>query len=300
MSSIRERPPVAFVRHSERNEQRMPRTATLASGTGRNSGRQSGKERILNAAMLLFARMPYCDTSLRDIAAAAEVDVAYVHRSFGSKAEIFRHALAALDPLDDIMVATDGRSMISRLCDLAFLRDPRIQEDVRPLHLLIQSSLCSEARDIIAQFIDTSLALPLSKAFGFENPGRAHFALSLLSGFVTHRAVMGPANFPGIPEADQRRMLETALTNAMCDTDGRSGPVDKSADIVLHSPSGVSFEVKIACIRALDKDFLPQAAPAVAQTAGSGRIRPRSRCFLAQGRRFSAQRTDLSSRFRSV
>lgn len=63
--------------------------------------------------MLLFARMPYCDTSLRDIAAAAEVDVAYVHRSFGSKAEIFRHALAALDPLDDIMVATDGRSMIS-------------------------------------------------------------------------------------------------------------------------------------------------------------------------------------------
>ncbi|WP_156894452.1 hypothetical protein [Rhodobacter xanthinilyticus] len=68
----------------------------------------------------------------------------------------------------------------------------------------------------------------------------------------------------------------------------------------LHSPSGVSFEVKIACIRALDKDFLPQAAPAVAQTAGSGRIRPRSRCFLAQGRRFSAQRTDLSSRFRSV
>ena len=210
----------------------MPRTATLASGTGRNSGRESGKERILNAAMLLFARMPYCDTSLRDIAAAAEVDVAYVHRSFGSKAEIFRHALAALDPLDDIMVATDGRSMISRLCDLAFLRDPRIQEDVRPLHLLIQSSLCSEARDIIAQFIDTSLALPLSKAFGFENPGRAHFALSLLSGFVTHRAVMGPANFPGIPEADQRRMLETALTNAMCDTDGRSGPVDKSADIV--------------------------------------------------------------------
>ncbi|MFU1478582.1 hypothetical protein ACM25N_13110 [Roseovarius sp. C7] len=70
--------------------------------------------------------------------------------------------------------------------------------------------------------------------------------------------------------------------------------------IDLHSPSGVSFEVKIACIRALDKDFLPQAAPAVAQTAGSGRIRPRSRCFLAQGRRFSAQRTDLSSRFRSV
>ncbi|WP_209047039.1 hypothetical protein, partial [Rhizorhabdus histidinilytica] len=54
---------------------------------------------------------------------------------------------------------------------------------------------------------------------------------------------------------------------------GTIGPI-RNPDVSLHSPSGVSFEVKIACIRALDKDFLPQAAPAVAQTAGSGRIRP--------------------------
>ncbi len=81
---------------------------------------------------------------------------------------------------------------------------------------------------------------------------------------------------------------------------GHHAAVSSWTGLYLHSPSGVAFEVKIACIRALDKDFLPQAAPAVAQTAGSGRIRPRSRCFLAQGRRFSAQRTDLSSRFRSV
>ena len=80
----------------------------------------------------------------------------------------------------------------------------------------------------------------------------------------------------------------------------RKAGISQATYFNLHSPSGVAFEVKIACIRALDKDFLPQAAPAVAQTAGSGRIRPRSRCFLAQGRRFSAQRTDLSSRFRSV
>ena len=89
---------------------------------------------------------------------------------------------------------------------------------------------------------------------------------------------------------DENAKLKRLLADTMLD----------NAGLNLHSPSGVAFEVKIACIRALDKDFLPQAAPAVAQTAGSGRIRPRSRCFLAQGRRFSAQRTDLSSRFRSV
>ena len=106
--------------------------------------------------------MPYSDTSLRDIAAAAGVDVAYVHRAFGSKAEIFRQALLALAPLDDIAAGDpDGATMINRICDLAFLRDPRKVEDVRPLHLLTQSSLCSEARAIIAQFFGTSLALPL-------------------------------------------------------------------------------------------------------------------------------------------
>ena len=194
----------------------MPRTLNSANSTDRMPGQATGKERILASAMLLFARMPYSDTSLRDIAAAAGVDVAYVHRAFGSKAEIFRQALLALAPLDDIAAGDpDGATMINRICDLAFLRDPRKVEDVRPLHLLTQSSLCSEARAIIAQFFGTSLALPLSRAFGHADPGRAHFALSLLSGFVTHRAIFGPADLLAIPEADQRQMLQTALMNAM-------------------------------------------------------------------------------------
>lgn len=200
----------------------MPRTLIPASTTGRAPGHTTGKERILTSAMLLFARTPYSDTSLRDIATAAGVDVAYVHRAFGSKAEIFRQALLTLGPLDDIAAGEpDGATMISRICDLAFLRNPNRVEDVRPLHLLIQSSLCGEARAIITQFIDSSLALPLSRAFGHADAGKAHFALSLLSGFVTHRAVLGPADLLAIPEAVQQRMLQTALMNAMLD---RSDP----------------------------------------------------------------------------
>lgn len=45
------------------------------------------KERILKAAIRRFARHSYEDTGLRDIANDADVDVAYVHRSFGSKDE---------------------------------------------------------------------------------------------------------------------------------------------------------------------------------------------------------------------
>ena len=119
-------------------------------------------------------------------------------------------------------------------------------------------------------------------------------ARALKSGDATIR-LSGAASYGrpvGIVTIEGRDLGETMIAAGLA--------VPVTGYLNLHSPSGVSFEVKIACIRALDKDFLPQAAPAVAQTAGSGRIRPRSRCFLAQGRRFSAQRTDLSSRFRSV
>ena len=50
--------------------------------------------------------------------------------------------------------------------------------------------------------------------------GRAHFALSLLSGFVTHRAVLCPQDLVSIPEEDQYHMLEMALLNAMMPPDG--------------------------------------------------------------------------------
>lgn len=62
--------------------------------------RASAKARILRAAMLLFARQPFSETSLREIATEAQVDVAYVHRAFGSKIEIFQQALHELHVVD--------------------------------------------------------------------------------------------------------------------------------------------------------------------------------------------------------
>lgn len=43
------------------------------------------RDRILNAAILRFARSSYESVGLRDIAADAGVDVAYVHRLFWFK-----------------------------------------------------------------------------------------------------------------------------------------------------------------------------------------------------------------------
>lgn len=106
--------------------------------------KSSAKARILQASILLFARMPFSETSLRDIAAEAKVDVAYVHRAFGSKSEIFRQALEATAALDEVFTP-DGNpaGLIDRITERAFLRDPQCIRDVEPLHLVLQSSSCS-------------------------------------------------------------------------------------------------------------------------------------------------------------
>ena len=53
------------------------------------------RERILEAAIEHFSRRSYEETGLREIASAAQVDVAYVHRCFGSKKRLFADAVSA-------------------------------------------------------------------------------------------------------------------------------------------------------------------------------------------------------------
>ena len=54
------------------------------------------RERILKAALLRFSTHSYEETGLRDIASDVGVDMAYVHRSFGSKEKLFREAVKAM------------------------------------------------------------------------------------------------------------------------------------------------------------------------------------------------------------
>lgn len=178
--------------------------------------RAPAKERIRLASTLLFARTPFSETSLRDIATAAQVDVAYVHRSFGSKAEIFRQTLHSLTKASDIFQPpTDPETLIDRFCDSMLLRDPQRVEDVEPFHLVMQSCACSEARIILAEFIETNLARPLADAFGHKDVGKAVFALSLMGGFTTARLVIGHRCLQDMTDADLKPMLVKILRAAL-------------------------------------------------------------------------------------
>jgi AcrR family transcriptional regulator len=184
----------------------------------RSPGKTPAKTRILRAAMLLFARQPFSETSLRDIAAEAQVDVAYVHRAFGSKIGVFQQALHGLhmvDPQGDQGIPPDPDHLIERISGLALLRNPHRVEEVEPLHLIIRSCACSEARGILAEFMETHFARPLAAAFGQEDTGKAMFAISLISGFVTMRVALGHPTLLAMPEAELKEMLAKVLHGVM-------------------------------------------------------------------------------------
>ncbi|MFD2029187.1 TetR/AcrR family transcriptional regulator [Ancylobacter dichloromethanicus] len=69
----------------------MPTASTRSNhGTqNRRPGEGTTRQTILTAAAKRFASASYDEVSLRDISADVDVDVAYVHRSFGSKENLF-------------------------------------------------------------------------------------------------------------------------------------------------------------------------------------------------------------------
>jgi AcrR family transcriptional regulator len=70
---------------------------------GRPRGASDTRERILAGARELFARNGFDKTSIRAVAAAADVDSALVHHYFGTKEQLFAAAInVPIDPMEVI------------------------------------------------------------------------------------------------------------------------------------------------------------------------------------------------------
>ncbi len=63
------------------------------SADGRPTGREAVRQAVLEAAVRLFADLGPSSVSLRDIAAAANVNLGLLHRHFGSKSDLVSAAL---------------------------------------------------------------------------------------------------------------------------------------------------------------------------------------------------------------
>jgi AcrR family transcriptional regulator len=144
------------------------------------------RERILDAAVSWFSRHSYEATGLRDIAALAEVDVAYVHRCFGSKKQLFAAAVRAQIKPEKLLQAPPGNDIAASLTALVFAHDgTRGRGEIGPFDIMNQSLSSVEARDVLREFISEEI-IPL-----FASRIKVNFPTRVASLIVAYLAGLG-------------------------------------------------------------------------------------------------------------
>lgn len=138
----------------------------------RSDGAQS-RERLLAAAMHLFAERGFAPTSIREIAAAAGTNIAAIRYYFRDKAGLYRAAFSARAPRcsDDVAAFSDPALPLraSLQAFYAMLLDPLKQGDLARLHMRLWLREMLEPTGLWREEIDHGI-------------GPAHAALMLVLG----------------------------------------------------------------------------------------------------------------------
>lgn len=163
------------------------------------------RRRILDGAIRRFAMASYDDVSLRDIAADVGVDVAYVHRSFGSKEKLFLAVLSDMSEgrdITDLPLADILRNFSRQVFDdTARWRE----EDEEPLMILIRSLSLPAAAGPVGSRLDDLFIKPLGEKIGDETGLRASMAMAMLIGLRMMRSFL---KLPAMTGADPEQAAE--------------------------------------------------------------------------------------------
>ena len=167
----------------------------------------STRERILNAAIARFSRNSYEATGLRDIAADVGIDVAYVHRSFGSKERLFAAAVeASLQP--ERFFAGNTADLAVDLTNQVLARDPvRDANEIGPLDIVVHSLSSPEAASVLREVVVRNFISPLAEKLEMSSQTPASLIASLLLGVGILRSVLGVAPLCDADRAALQQML---------------------------------------------------------------------------------------------
>jgi AcrR family transcriptional regulator len=167
----------------------------MARRTGRRRGSPDTRESILEAARRLFAEKGFDATTVRAIAAEAQVDPAMIHHYFGTKEELFTQTVAMpIDPRVFIaQVVTGGADGIGERLVSVFIRiwdSPVGAAGVA----LIRSAMSSEwSARLVREFLTTQILrriigeLELDPA---QAPMRASLVATQMAGLAMVRYVL--------------------------------------------------------------------------------------------------------------
>ena len=163
-------------------------------GRGRRPGGPDTRGQILDAARESFAERGFSGTTIRAVAAAAEVDPALVHHYFGSKDDLFLAALAIpVDPRQLVPTVfaegTDGAGERLLRLFLSVWDDP---ETRLPLLAVVRSSLtASTPETLLQQGLLRIVLTPLQAALPpDEADRRVALVISQMLGLVVTRYLL--------------------------------------------------------------------------------------------------------------
>ena len=181
-------------------------SGTVTRGRGRRPGGPDTRGEILAAARKSFAEKGFGGTTIRAVAAEAEVDPALVHHYFGSKDDLFLAALEIpIDPRKVVPTVFAGGipgagERLARLF-LSVWDDPEAR---LPLIALFRTSLVQSTPETLLQQGLLRLVLqPLRAALPpDEADRRVQLVISQMSGLVLTRYVMALEPLASMPADD--------------------------------------------------------------------------------------------------
>ncbi len=187
----------------------------MPAGTMRRSAQRT-RERILQAAMLHFSQHSYEATRLRDIAAAVGVDVALVHRTFGSKEELFASTLeAAFDRrFEEALEAPDMAARLS-----AGFFETRLDPElglVDPFDIVVRSLGSEQASPMLRDFVRRRYLTPLAEKLGSARPERIALILSCLGGLAIFYDILSVQALDEGGRDDLQGLLAQVIRHCQC------------------------------------------------------------------------------------
>jgi AcrR family transcriptional regulator len=184
---------------------------------------EATKQRILAAAITRFARASYEEVKLRDIAADVDLDVALVHRSFGSKDQLFAAVITAAAPSE--LISADRET----LC-MAFARRNMAPRQNECLQIFIRSLTSPLARDALRAHCLRDFIEPLAaKLGGPAAPQRAALFVASAIGVAILRDILAIEPLCDPAERDGQPLIEGLLAACL-------GEERRAADVLASSP----------------------------------------------------------------
>jgi AcrR family transcriptional regulator len=154
---------------------------------GKTAKSERTRAAIEEAARRLFAQQGYERTTVREIAAAAEIDPALVIRYFGSKDELFSVVAEPdlkIPDLGDIPASRIGEALVGHFLDL--------WEGGSGLSVLLRSAASNEAAALRLKAIFASQVFPAVAAAGSAEtaPHRAGLVATQMLGLAMTRYIL--------------------------------------------------------------------------------------------------------------